>query len=55
MLTYYSVQYTFPTACFTLALHGMAFSLVYATAIRTAQVRLNLTLNYNFRGAKCYL
>jgi len=37
MLTYYSVQYTFPTACFTLALHGMAFSLVYATAIRTAQ------------------
>lgn len=37
MLTYYSVQYTFPTACFTLALHGLAFSLVYATAIRTAQ------------------
>ena len=38
MLTYYSVQSTFPAACTTLALHGMAFSLVYATAIRSAQV-----------------
>ena len=38
MLTYYSVQYTFPTACATLALHGLAFALVYATAIHSAQV-----------------
>merc|ERR1711953_235074 len=37
MLTYYAVQYTFPTACLTMALHGAAFSLVYATAIRSAQ------------------
>ena len=40
MLTYYSVQYTFPSACTTLALHGLAFSLVYPTAIRSAQVRI---------------
>ena len=42
MLTYYSVQSTFPAACTTLALHGMAFSLVYATAIRSAQVSQNI-------------
>ena len=38
MATYYSVQATFYLAALTLALHGLAFSLVYATAIRSAQV-----------------
>ena len=41
MATYYSVQATFYLAALTLALHGLAFSLVYATAIRSAQVTLS--------------
>ena len=49
ILTYFSVQSYFALAALTLALHGLAFSLVYATAIRSAQV---LELSPTNRGQR---
>ena len=37
MATYFTAQLWFPLAIFSLSLHGIAFSFVYATAIRAAQ------------------
>ena len=37
MLTFWTIKYYFPLAIVTLALHGLGFSFVYATAIGAAQ------------------
>ena len=40
MLTFFTIKSYFALAIVTLALHGLGFSFVYATAISAAQVRL---------------
>ena len=39
MLTFFTIKSYFALAIVTLALHGLGFSFVYATAISAAQVR----------------